>query len=157
MEFKILRDAFENIEPIVIGDKSYSPVFHYGSRLDMIKFLRYKYDEDVPYYPLIWLETPFGLTGNQFGQGDMNFILATLSDGNLSNLERTDVTFATTLNPLLHEVLQAIKFASSVDIVSEDTKEVKKFFNYDTDSSHVGTEVWDAILLKCTLRFNFNC
>lgn len=157
MEFKILQTVFASLDPIKIGSSKYQPVFHYGSHADLLKFLRMKRKENVAYYPLVWVETPITLTGYPFGESNVNIVMATLSTSSLSNLERTDLTFGTTLNPLLDDVLYRLKSTKQTSLVDRNNQTITKYFNYDTDSSHGVPEIWDAISLKCTIRFNFNC
>ncbi|RLA04536.1 MAG: hypothetical protein DRQ45_00610 [Gammaproteobacteria bacterium] len=157
MEFKVLERILDNLPVMSIDGKDYTPTFNYGSELDMLKYLRLVRSEGKAYYPLIWVETPVVLTGDIFPSADITIILATLTNKDLSNRERIRLTFETTLEPLLENVISAIKSDKTASLISKDEQVLTKYFNYDTDSSSRTTEIWDAITFKCTIQFNLNC
>lgn len=161
MEFKILEEVLDNLPDIVIerpgGDKNYKPVFNYGTKADLLKFLRLERKRAGKHYPLIWLETPIELVGDLFPEVDCNFVLATLSNQDLSNRERIRISFDTTLEPLLKSVKNALNLRTNASLIDKDRQQKTNYFNYDTDSSHGVNEIWDAISFKCKIKFNFNC
>lgn len=157
MEFKLLESILDNLEPIVIGKSSFKPVFSYGTQADLIKFLRMKKKQSLTNtYPLIWLETPLKIEGSfqPFGKARVNIIIATITSPHISNRERVEKTFLNILEPLQATILERLK-TPAISVGKEIT--VEKFFNYDTDSSHGATDIWDAISFKCPLIFNYDC
>lgn len=160
MEFKILSEIFDNLPVMEIKGKMFAPVFNYGSHADLIKFLRLKRKQtgaNKQVYPLVWLETPVTFT-RQGGtkSASINLVLATLSTANLSNRERTSVTFDNTLDPLLNNVIKALYYDSRTR-VDQDTAETTKYFNYETDEETGATDIWDAIGLRIDIKINVNC
>lgn len=156
-EFKALEYVFSELQPMEIGGGEYTPEFMYGTELDMLVWLNQKRKERNGIYPLIWIETPFTLRGKPFAEGEVNILLATLTTSNLSNIERTHLTFETTLDPLLEVVRNAINGYGGINFINPDEEAFTKYFNYNTNEDVDAPDIWDAIKFKCTLSFNLNC
>lgn len=160
MEFKQLELVLDDLPEMTIGNKSYKPIFSYGSQADLLKWLRLKNKSKGKKYPLVWLETPF--TSNRelnTETAKINLIIATLSNANLSNRERTSLTFATTLDPLLENVIKAFKYSLQFRVI-DNSQSITKHFNYDGneyDKVTKATDIWDAISLEITIELNLNC
>lgn len=158
MEFKVLTDILDNLPVMSIGGKDFQPVFDYGTQADLLKFLRFKNRKtSKTVYPLVWIQTPvtFDIIG-QFETATINMILATISNRNISNRERTDITFLGTLDPLLKNVYNAINTHDTTR-VNQKAMSTRKFFNYENDDEKGTTDIWDAIQFEFTIRFNLNC
>lgn len=156
-EFVTFNEALGSLDPMVIDGTSYTPRFMYGSETDMLVYLNQKRKTGETIYPLIWIETPLTLEGNPNAEAEVNILLATLTTSTLSNIQRTDLTFATTLDPLLEVVKKALNGQEGMKIIAPENEKVTKHFNYDTNSTTQGSDIWDAIKYECTIRFNLNC
>ena len=157
MDFKLIESVLDNIPAISISGVDYVPVFSYGTKADLLKWLRLKNKERGKKYPLVWLETPFSSQKrNQVQYAEVNIICATLSNKNMSNRERTSITFATTLDPLVDSVISALN-KSAMFRVNSEVIETTKYFNYDSDESTGATDIWDAISLQISIELNLNC
>ena len=153
-EFNEIRDALYELDPIEIEGIEYVPQFMYGSHQDMLKYLISQRKSGSPIYPLVWLETPFTVNFREsWATADCNFIVATLTTSNLSNIERTDKTFKNVLSPVRHTVEKRLKSRFFV----AETFEVTKHFNYDTNDEVQASDIWDAIAIKVEIKFNTNC
>ncbi len=161
MEFDILESVLDNLDEITYEDRGYKPKFNYGSRADLLRFLRSKRKKaTVPgsnTYPLIWLQTPVTfLQDGIHSTSDLNFVVATLSNFNLSNRERTIKTFNGVINPVINEMILKLDANSSTRI--DKTKVTRRqYFNYDSDDSTAASDIWDATTLGLTIQFNLNC
>lgn len=159
MEFKILRSILGDLDPIVYNSKEYKPIFGYGSHADLLKFLRLKRKENVMVkYPIVWVETPVLFKYRlPFASGDMKIVIATLSNKDMSNIQRTDTTFALVLNPTLENAISALKRNQATSLVPSNEYDLTKYFNYDSDDEHEATDIWDAIKYEFKLNINTNC
>lgn len=159
MEFKILEEAFSNLSDIERGHLRFTPVFGYGSKKDLMKYLRLERKQGETYYPLVWLMTPLKVEGDFFKTGnskvEVDLILATLTNRDISNQERVRLTFEKTLEPLLEDVVKQLRFGNQVGIYENERFEIEKFFNYDTDGSNAVSDVWDAITLRCITKIKY--
>ena len=157
MDFKQFELVLDNLPEMTIGGKQFVPIFSYGSKADLLKWLRLKNKSKGKKYPLVWLETP--LSSNRvssYETATINLVLATLTNANLSNRERTSLTFATTLDPLLENVLRAFKFSNQFRVIDGDAN-ITKYFNYDSDEETGATDIWDAISFEINIELNLNC
>ena len=108
-------------------------------------------------YPLIWLETPVEFKSNNiFVESEITLVVATISNSALTNRERTDITFATTLDPLIDNIISAVN-AYKGTTLDKNTIVTKKYFKFDSDESNKATDIWDAIKLKFDMNFNKDC
>lgn len=158
MEFRVLTDILDNLPVMNIGGKDFQPVFDYGTQADLLKFLKFKNAKGGKnVYPLVWIQTP--VTFEQVGQfetAEINMILATITNRNITNRVRTEITFLGTLDPLLKNVYAAINAHETTRMV-EGATATRKFFNYENDEEKGATDIWDAIQFTFTIHFNLNC
>lgn len=159
-EYIVLEQALTGLS-ITIEGKVFVPNFMYGSHSDMLTYLNQKRKEISKtggnIYPLIWVETPIKLQGHPFAESDVSILLATLTTSNLSNITRTKEVFQKILDPLVPIVVKAINNEDAMQIVDIDNQETTRHFNYDTNSEHQGSDIWDVIKLERTIRFNLKC
>ena len=156
-EYIELEAALGGLNPLNISGKDFVPKFMYGSHTDMLVYLNQKRKEGGNAYPLIWVETPIELDGFPLAKAKVKILLATITNSNISNTERTKITFQTTLDPLLKITVDAINGNNSLDIQKDEDYSTSRHFNYDTNKLLESSDIWDAILLKCIIRFNLNC
>ena len=106
MIFRKFQTVFEQLPIQTINGKEYTPVFRFGTEDDLNNFLSVARKSGNPYYPLIWLVTP----QEEAHEITCHFVLATLNlRTDMGNFDRLDYTFAATLEPLLDNVISAIK------------------------------------------------
>lgn len=163
MEFRILEDVFAKLPPIDRDGTVYPIQFQYGSHADLMRYLSInrKVAGSVK-YPLLWLETPITFDGYNLKYGgrseaDIVLHIATLSNANMSNMERVRTTFANTLEPLTEEVIEILRSEPSTGIADEDSISLAKTFKFDTDEENAASDIWDAISLRCRIQINYNC
>jgi len=95
--FRELEEIINQIPPLLINGKEYTPIFRYGTRAQLAEDLSLKRKTGEKYYPLIYLETPFAMGENV----ELRFILATLNKRtDMRNKDRVKWTFEDTLEPL---------------------------------------------------------
>jgi len=152
-EFLLLEEILGDLPEI----QGFKPQFMYGTKVDMMSWIRQKRKEKVAYYPLVWVQTPLSLSGKPFASSDIRIIIANLASSDMSNIERTNVNFVKTLDPLSTYVLNALKSTTGISINETDSFEITRHFNYDTDDTHESTDIWDAIVITTTIEFNLNC
>jgi len=151
MIFKKLKEIFDQLPEMVIGGKNFKPQFHFGTQEQLVAYLSLKRKSGEKYYPLIYLQTPFEESDTM----EFTFILATLNKNvSMTNWERLDITFGTTLEPLLDNLIVAIKQSGIFYMTDEFSKENRgsKYFNY-----HVTPDIWDAIEYKINVRYRSDC
>ena len=160
MEFKILEERLSGLDPIVSGGTSFTPVFGYGSKKDLMAHLRSERKDGESYYPLVWLMTPFKTTGDHYitgrAEAEIDLIVATLTNRDISNKERVRITFENTLEPLLENIVRSLRYGGNTGI-QDGVFNVEKFFGYDTDSSNAASDVWDAITLQVKIKLKYIC
>ena len=152
MIFKKFKTVFDQLPVMTINGKDYIPVFRFGTADDLTKFLSVVRKSGDRYYPLIWLETP----QEEAGEIEVNFTIATLNRRtDMGNFDRLDYTFADTLEPLLTNMITAIKGSRAFKFSPDDwDKNYRgtKLFNYT-----VTPDIWDAITLTWTLAYTREC
>jgi len=160
MEFKIIEERLNGLDPIVSDGLEFTPVFGYGSKKDLMAHLRSERKDGDSYYPLVWLMTPFKTDGDYFATGraeaEVDLIIATLTSRDISNKERVRITFENTLEPLLENVVARLRTGGGTS-VQDGIFNVEKFFGYDTDSSNAASDVWDAITLQIKIKIKYIC
>lgn len=152
-EFLLLEEILGDLTEV----QGFKPQFMYGTKLDMNRWIRQKRKEKVAYYPIVWVQTPFTLSGKPFASGDIRIIIANLANSDMSNIERTNVSFVKTLDPLSSHVLDSLNSTTGVRINETDDFAITRHFNYDTDDTHESNDIWDAIVITTTIEFNLNC
>lgn len=155
---KRLKELFNTLPEIEVNGKNYKPQFDFGSHKDLLKFLNQKAKEGGTVYPLIWLETPIEKVGKENRiTVDLKLVLATLTNSEISNIERLNLTFGTTLVPLYKNVLKALQQSGFTQIRNKGKNKRTDFFNYGVkENENQATDVWDAIKFECDLEIN-NC
>ena len=163
------NELFGTLPPITVDGKDYPVSFEIGSPDDLNKYLNQKQKEvsvsGGSIYPILWLETPIETDGNDtIRTMPIKLVLAELSNNNLSNRERLETTFKLTLNPLLKNVLTALRQSGFTKIIRDANNNLREynqtnFFNYGTpdEAKHITTDIWDAIKLDLRLEMNTNC
>jgi len=161
MEFRILEERLTGLPPITRGVQSFTPVFGYGSKKDLMAFLASERKTGEAYYPLVWVMVPFTVSGDIFKFGrskaEISIILATITSRDISNSERVAITFEGTLEPLLENVVKSLRYGGNTGLIDGQPFETQKYFGYDTDGSNFTSDVWDAITLKCSINFKYSC
>ena len=160
MELSILTEILDDL-PLIEdkNNKLFKPKFGYGTQADLLKYLSLKRKgaNKTNIYPLVWLQTGFTLIKNgSYKRGDLSFILATLSNRNISNRVRTNVSFLQLLDPLQLNVEKAIN-AHSATRLSTDNQSTRKYFNYENDIEKGATDIWDATAFQAEFELNLNC
>jgi hypothetical protein len=152
MIFKKFKTVFDQLPPMDIGGKIYNPVFRFGTEDDLVKYLSVTRKSGARYYPLIWLETP----QEEAGEISVNFTIATLNiRTDMGNFDRLKYTFEPTLEPLLTNMITAIKGSRAFKFSPGDwDKNYRgtKIFNYT-----VTPDIWDAITITWSLSYTREC
>lgn len=158
-----LRALFETLPVQTIDGSQYKPAFDFGSHEDLLRYLKQKQKEGGKVYPLIWLETPLKRTGNENRvKIDLKLVLATLTNSNMSNTERLEVTIKPTLIPLEKNIRKGLSHSGFTRILKSKEAEWTVFFNYglrevqEKEEKHASTEIWDAVKFECELEIT-NC
>jgi len=156
-EFPVFTDVFSNLADMTIASKVYSPVFSYGNKTDLLKFLKLKRREGTNIYPLVWLITPFSVSGDTHPEAPITIVMATLSNKDMSNKERTTTTFEQVLDPLFVDVVRQLMRHGKTKLVKLSSSTQTRYFNYETEEEIEGTDVWDAISFSGFVQFNHKC
>tara|TARA_R110000782_G_scaffold134683_5_gene227023 strand:+ start:276 stop:788 length:513 start_codon:yes stop_codon:yes gene_type:complete len=132
---------------------SRTPSFHWGDKAELERYLKLKKGAA---YPLIWLlPSPDSYSGNG-QQVDKNcvFIIATRETRkDMYNDERYLNAFATILNPLTARLIHGLKVSTISNVDSLDWV-INKFPNYVEADKNYTIDLWDAIQLTISVRFN---
>lgn len=166
-----LKELFETLPVQTIDGSDYKPAFDFGTHEDLLKYLKYKRKEGGKIYPLIWLETPIVKNGKEERlKIELKLVIATLTNSEISNTERLQLTFKTTLVPLYDNIQKALMQSGFTRILNADKNKRADFFNYgvkdtnkktnvynygisDTNKEkHLATDIWDAIKFECDLE-----
>ncbi|BFP39497.1 hypothetical protein FGF1_03420 [Flavobacteriaceae bacterium GF1] len=147
-----LIPIFDTLPAQTIGGSDYIPHFDFGSHRDLLLYLNHKSKKGGKRYPLTWLQTPFKVTGDKRLEVRLKLVLATLSNGEMSNRERLEVTFKPTLYPLLINVKKALNRSGFTRILDADRNVQTNFFKYGFNGQNEVTDIWDAIKFECLLE-----
>ena len=155
-----LNELFDSL-PVIVDDnaKEFKPTFNFGTHEDLLRFLDHKKKQNVSFYPIIWLETPFTLAGVEHRKTfDLKLVLAQLSNYELSNKQRLEITFEKTLEPLYRNVLKALKEGGFTRIINSENNKVTNHYNYSVvekgKDKQFASDVWDAIKFECELQID---
>ena len=151
-----LKDLFATLPTVDVAGSSYAVNFDFGSHEDLLLYLRQKALEQANVYPLIWLETPIEKKGDSKVEIDLRLIIATLTNSEISNVERLDITFKPIIIPVLKNVIKALEQSGFTEILNPESKSITNFFNYGINE-HVATDIWDAAKLQCKLQLTNSC
>lgn len=148
-----LVELFDTLPIQTIDGSDYKPCFDFGSHEDLLLYLNHKSKTGGKRYPLVWMQTPFQATGRNVLTIKSKLILATLSNSELSNRERLEVTFKPTLDPLLVNTIKALNFSGFTRILEPEKNVRTNYFKYDSEAEINGaTDIWDAIKFECNIE-----
>ena len=157
-----LKELFATLPDITVGQNSYPVSFDDGSHKDLLRFMNSerKFKGGVE-YPLIWLETPFEEDEARNGEitlSGLTLILSTLSNAQMSNSERREVTFKPTLIPLSKLVLKSLRNSGFTQIINDGNIKRTKFYNYGVDETESQTtDIWDVIKIELDIIMDSKC
>lgn len=160
---ELLKNIFATLPIITINGKDSKPNFDFGSHEDLLKYIDHKNKQGVAKYPLVWLETPVSFKGDTQGEIALKLVLATVSNSELSNTERLQVTFKTTLDPLLVNVKKALQRSGATRITDKKNNVRTNHFNYGVKElgskkeKQATVDIWDAIKFECKVIVNEMC
>ncbi len=148
-------DAIVNTIPEIRinDDLSKTPTFDWGGKAELARYLKLKGGSA---YPLIWLlPSSDGHTNNgQQANKECVFVIAqreTRQD--MFNRERYKKAFDTILNPLTDMLIHGLK-VSTISNVDDLAWNIDKFPNYVEADKNYTIDLWDAIQLTISVRFN---
>jgi hypothetical protein len=158
-EFDILEQLIDNIPNIIRDNIEFKVRFGYGTHSDLLKYLKgVAKKKDYPKYPLIWVETPLELDDyhrQNVAEGEINFIIATLSNNELSNKDRNKTTVKI-LQEVYEYLYDSLSKSRATKIISEKSGR-RIIFNYETDTEKGASDIWDVIQFRPEVKFKFNC
>ncbi|WP_407277362.1 hypothetical protein R5O20_02700 [Tenacibaculum maritimum] len=155
-------ELFNTLPVMNISNSEYKPQYDFGSEEDLLKYLNQKHKEGGKVYPLIWLETPIVLEGDKRKKSVFKFVLATLSNSELSNKGRLEVTIKPTLVPLKNNMLKAFKQSGFTRVLNRDRKKQSIHYNFGTKDikskkqESQASDIWDAIKFEVELEITGN-
>ncbi len=165
-----IKEITDVLPVITIGSSDYKPLYDFGTQEDLYNFLKQKQSEVAQsgsgnVYPIIWMETPVRKRGNEKRiTFELTLVIATLSNRNMSNIQREAVSFDTVLVPLYNNILTGLKQSGFTQVVTNDTLldhsvDRTDYYNYgpDQDPNHDSPDIWDAIKLETEVIMTSNC
>jgi hypothetical protein len=153
---------FDTLPVMTISESEYKPQYDFGTHEDLLRYLDQKAKEGGKVYPLVWLETPTKLTGRNRKRGKFKFILATLTNSEMSNRQRLEVTVKPTLVPLYDNIVKALSQSGFTLIRNRDDESYELHYNYGVKEKNQGdtvnkaTDIWDVLKFSCELELT-NC
>jgi hypothetical protein len=152
---------FDTLPSITVDNSDYKPNYDFGSHEDLLRYLNQKAKEGGKIYPLVWVETPINLKGYSKKRGKVKFVLATLSNSELSNRERLEVTIKPTLIPLYNNIITALCQSGFSQILNRNDENYDIHYNYGVkekdEKKSEATDIWDAIKFECELQLTDEC
>lgn len=158
---KVLKDVLDNkLSEItqVGGTAKFTPSFDFGTPTDLTRFLDSKRKEKAAFYPLIWLDTNFVLSGNRRPTAPITLVLAVTSNHTKANRTRLVESFEYYLQPLFDDLISTLDLCKSLKIVQRDSIKTTNYYNYGSDllgkedaQGNIDT-IWDAIKLEITIE-----
>lgn len=151
-----LKEGFATIPDVIdIDDVSRSVKFDYGSEEDCHIFLNDNRYTESGAYPLIWLQTPVITSGRLPKQKvKLKLIIANLSEGEFTNIERAEISFKPILNPILENILKFFNRSGWTKLMNTNNEKRANHFNYAVNGKNQSTDIWDAITFECELEVN---
>ena len=132
---------------------SKTPSFHWGNKAELARYLKLK---KKAAYPLVWLlpsADDYSGNGQQVDK-DCVFIIATKeSKTDILNDVRYALAFDVILNPLTNRLIHGLDVSTITDLADREWS-ITKFPNYSEDDASFTNDVWDAIQLTISVRFN---
>lgn len=148
-----LLEAFDTLPTMSISGQGFKPAVDLGSSEDLLRYMNSKSKENKSLYPLIWFQTPFPTTGDKVFDFKLKMVLSTLSNAEMSNRQRLDITFKTTLDPLLVNVKRLLTFSGFTRILDADKSIQTNFFKYNhEEGGNAATDIWDALKFECRIE-----
>lgn len=160
-----LKELFATLPDVVWTNpqtdlqETFTPIFQWGNEMDFNEFIK---QENV-FNPIIWLDTDYSEEGSEEGLDiDIDLIIPILTaSSGMFNEERLDLSFRNILQPLLQNVLKAIK-RSNTFILLDNNYKAKKFYNFGVrevrsikDKQYISVPV-ESYKLSLSLRvFNY--
>lgn len=155
-----LEEIFDQIPSIVLNSKirPRTPKFGWGDKYELTKFI-IELQGDA--YPLIWLlPTPDGHKerGEYCDKRCLIVIATRETDKTMKSSERYRNSFEIVLNPVSDRILQGIESSQTTQNVGDEW-DIFRYTDYSEDVVNAQNEIdlWDAILLTVTVRFNKHC
>jgi hypothetical protein len=149
-----IRAIIETIPAIRINDSTTTtPSFGWGDKAELSKYLKNKKGSA---YPLIWLlPSADSYSGNgQQVDKDCVFVIAQReTEQDMYNDERYINSFATILNPLTARLIHGLD-VSTISNLSDREWVINKFPNYAEADKNYTIDLWDAVQLTISVRFN---
>lgn len=137
-----LEEIFDHIPEI----EGFKPTFGFGTRKDLISFLKLRGSGSKP-YPLIWLLTPYEedhLNGSKTVRSErMDFILAAQTNSTMINKDRLKKSFDKLLFPLCKRFKEVLRKASTIS--SSSDYKITKHYNFGSEELSEVTDIWDVI------------
>lgn len=166
-EILILEKIFEQL-PLSVSDNSKSkPSFFYGTVEDLNAFLKVNKNKNV--YPLVYMITPYTITGYNFKTARLSFIIAVNNANiNMSNKERLITVFNKYIYPTRDNIIKAINYSGATEIINIEDITEKLYFRYmvnkekassgSNTGNFTGTtiDIWDAIRIELQIKFSCN-
>ncbi len=149
-----IRAIIATIPTVRINDSlSKTPSFMWGDKAQLAAYLKNKNDAA---YPLIWLlpsSDDYSGNGQQVDK-DCVFIIAQREiRQDMYNDERYIKAFATILNPLTANLIHGLD-VSTISNLSDRDWSITKFPNYVEADKNYTIDLWDAVQLTISVRFN---
>lgn len=152
-----IRDIVDTIPSIRVNSNySSTPNFHWGDEKELNRWLQEKKEAA---YPLIWLlPTPDDYKSRGFEvEKKCEFIISTRENATeLYNDQRYIKSFETVLNPITERLIHGLNTSSISDLIKQEWV-LTKFPNYSNSSKNATIDLWDAVKLVISVRFNDNC
>ena len=149
-----IRAIIETIPEVRINDSlSKTPSFHWGDKAELSRYLKLKGGSA---YPLIWLlpsADNYSGNGKQVDKECVFVVAQRETEQDMYNDERYVNAFATVLNPLTDKLIHGLK-VSTISNVDSLEWEITKFPNYAEADKNYTIDLWDAIQLTISVRFN---
>ena len=149
-----IRAIVDTIPSIQMNDSvSQKASFHWGDKAELARYLKLKKDAA---YPLVWLlpsSDDYSGNGQQVDK-DCVFVIATRETReDMYNDERYINAFATILNPLTDKLIHGLDVSTISDLGDREWS-ITKFPNYVEADKNYTIDLWDAIQLTISVRFN---
>ena len=151
-----LKDLFETLPSVESNGIQYPIQYDFGTEEDLMRFLKVKANAEGNIFPLIWLQTPNEMRGNNFREVDLKLIIATQSNREMWNKQRLDVTIKPILKPLLDNIIFALMRSGFTRFNDREKNVETIFYNYGLDEDEISPEVaiWDAIKFEASVIFS---
>ena len=152
-----LAELFDTLPLMNVNSNDYKVFFNWGTQDVLNKYLALT--DIQSRYPLIWLtnsDDTYKTGTNYVRRDNVRLVLAMHSDkSDYFNPEVFNTDYEVVLNPLLDNVLKALK-NSSISRMDLEYK-VQRLPNYSVNDNNGSLDVWNAITLDCSIELTDNC